>query len=152
MNQDEKELLESEKLITVEDYMNLFKSLVELTASGNKEIKEAINDVALNLKLKVAYIIAMSQPYITRPGFWARLKERRAMKKQEKLLKKMPVESDKPDDDVEQRLNEQGEMLKKIENALQTKDFSSFLADAPKVPQIAEQSDSADKSNDVLKF
>ena len=85
VNQDEKELLESEKLVTVEDYVNLFNTLVELTSSGNKEIKAAINDVALNLKLKVAYIIKMSQPYVTQPGFWARFKERRQLKKQAKL-------------------------------------------------------------------
>lgn len=151
MNQNERELLESEKLVTIQDYVNLFNTLVDLTSSGNKEIKAAINDVALNLKLKVAYIIKMSQPYITQPGFWARWKERRLMKKQAKSLDRLAEKDVAGEQDLEQRISEQEEALKKIEIALQTKDFSTLLENAPTVPQIEEQSSSGE-TDDVLKF
>ena len=94
----------------------------------------------------------MSQPYVTQPGFWARLKERRQLKKQAKLLDKAIAEENQEKDNLDQRLTEQENALKKIETALKTQDFSTLLEDSPNIPLIENQSDSSEKTDEVLKF
>ena len=68
------------------------------------------------------------------------------------MLDKAIAEENEEKSNLDQRLTEQENALKKIETALQTKDFSTLLEDTPNVPLIENQSKSAEKTDEVLKF